>query len=66
MGELVILSDVRGWVPKDRTELLLEWRLMGEQLALGQLAAWLGAVTPARSLRPDALVLRYPNAGGRQ
>jgi hypothetical protein len=32
MGDLVILDDVRSGPLKSRDELLLEWRLLGEQL----------------------------------
>lgn len=59
MGELIDLGDVRGWTPKGRAELLLEWRLIGEQLAIGELAALVAAPPPARPERPDAVVLPY-------
>lgn len=66
MGELIDLNEVRGWVPRDRAELLLEWRLIGEQLALGDLAARVAAVTPERRPKPAASVLCYPGYGCRQ
>jgi hypothetical protein len=57
MGDLVILDDVRSGPLKSRDELLLEWRLLGEQLDVADLAARLAAGAAPRRTGPHAKVL---------